>query len=181
MRRRSSAGPGHSADIPAPAGGNARTGRIGLLFAPPSAPSAIPKVCWTASPMGATIKPHPVFDTVKGAAVATYLPVGSAAAPAYFDVGALQRIGPIPATSARRKTPIKPTTCIASTPHPGWRMPLAISPPYPSPRLFLCARSGAQEQKSPESSTPCNQNRAIKARKQRFLTTVHRCISCIED
>ena len=123
--------------------------------------------------MGATIKPHPVFDTVKGAAVATYLPVGSAAAPAYFDVGALQRIGPIPATNARRKTPIKFTTCTASTAHPGWRMPLAISPPSPSPRLFLCARSGAQEQKSPESSTPCNQNRALKARKQRFLTTVH--------
>jgi len=45
-------------------------------------PSAIPKVCWTGSPTSATIKLHPVYDTVKGAAVGTYLPVGTAAAPA---------------------------------------------------------------------------------------------------
>ena len=51
----------------------------------------IPKVCWTGSSTGATIKPHPVYDTVKGAAVGTYLPVGTAAAPAYLGVGVLQR------------------------------------------------------------------------------------------
>ena len=51
----------------------------------------MPKVCWTGSPTGATIKPHPVYDTVKGAAVGTYLPVGTAAVPAYFGVGVLQR------------------------------------------------------------------------------------------
>ena len=33
---------------------------------------------------GATIEPHPVFDTVKGAAVGTNLPVRTAAAPAYL-------------------------------------------------------------------------------------------------
>ena len=43
------------------------------------------------SSTGATIKPHPVYDTVKGAAVGTYLPVGTAAAPAYLGVGVLQR------------------------------------------------------------------------------------------
>ena len=32
---------------------------------------------------------------------------------------------------------------------------------------------GGQEQKSPQSSTPVNQNRAHKARKQRFPTTAH--------
>ena len=54
-------------------------------------PSAMPKVCWTGSPTGATIKLHPVYDTVKGAAVGTYLQVGTAAVPAYFGVGVLQR------------------------------------------------------------------------------------------
>ena len=48
-------------------------------------------VCWTGSPTGATIKPHPVFDTLKGAVVGTNLPVGTAAAPAYLGVGVLQR------------------------------------------------------------------------------------------
>ena len=33
----------------------------------------IPTVCWTGSPTGATIKPHPVYDTVKGAAVGNKL------------------------------------------------------------------------------------------------------------
>lgn len=51
----------------------------------------IPKVCWTGSSTDATIKPHPVYDTVKGAAVATNLPVRTAAAPAYIGVGVLQR------------------------------------------------------------------------------------------
>ncbi len=51
----------------------------------------IPTVCWTGSPTGATIKPHPVYDTVKGAAVGTNLPVRAAAVPAYLGVGVLQR------------------------------------------------------------------------------------------
>ena len=38
-------------------------------------PWAMPKVCWTGSPTGATIKLHPVYDTVKGAAVVSNLPV----------------------------------------------------------------------------------------------------------
>ena len=62
-------------------------------------PWAMPKVCWTGSPTGATIKLHPVYDTVKGAAVGTYLSVGTAAAPAYFGVGPLQR---------SRQTPVDP-------------------------------------------------------------------------
>ena len=33
-------------------------------------------VCWTGSSTGATIKPHPVFDTVKGAAVGNKLASG---------------------------------------------------------------------------------------------------------
>ena len=36
-------------------------------------PWAMPKVCWTGSPTGATIKLHPVYDTVKGAAVGSVL------------------------------------------------------------------------------------------------------------
>ena len=40
-------------------------------------PSKLPRVCWTGSSTGATITPHPVYDTVKGAAVGTYLPVGT--------------------------------------------------------------------------------------------------------
>ena len=54
-------------------------------------PSAMPKVCWTGSSTGATITSHSVFDTVKGSAVGTYLPVGTAAVPAYLGVGVLQR------------------------------------------------------------------------------------------
>jgi len=37
---------------------------------------------------------HPVYDTVKGAAVGTYLQVRTAAAPAYLGVGVLQRSRP---------------------------------------------------------------------------------------
>ena len=59
----------------------------------------MPKVCWTGSSTSATIKLHPVYDTVKGAAVGTYLQVGTAAAPAYLGVGPLQR---------SRQTPVDP-------------------------------------------------------------------------
>ena len=51
----------------------------------------IPKVCWTGLSTGATIKPHPVYGTVKGAAAGTNLPVRAAAVPAYLGVGVLQR------------------------------------------------------------------------------------------
>jgi hypothetical protein len=73
-RWRNTAGPGHIGGTPAPEHGSTRTGRVGR-FARPWAPSAIPKVCWTGSPTGATIKLHPVYDTVKGAAVVSNLPV----------------------------------------------------------------------------------------------------------
>ena len=75
----------------------------------------IPKVCWTGSSTGATIKPHPVYDTVKGAAVGTYLQVRTAAAPAYLGVGVLQRSWQIqrPARPASASPPSN-----ASTPLP---------------------------------------------------------------
>ena len=109
----------------------------------------IPTVCWTGSSTGATIKPHPVYDTVKGAAVGTYLPVGTAAAPAYLGVGVLQRSRQIqrPAYDAYQIRHLDPGARTSSRD----RTLPPIRRSQPSPRLLLCARSGAQQQKSPQS------------------------------
>ena len=120
------------------------------------------------SSTGATIKPHPVYDTVKGAAVGTNLPVRAAAVPAYRGVGVLQRSRQIqrPAQDAHQLRRL-------GRQHPRYRRLPTIRAPHPLPRLCLSARSGGQAQKPLQSRTPGNQNRALKARKQRFLTTVH--------
>ena len=130
----------------------------------------MPKVCWTGWSTGATIKPHPVYDTVKGAAVGSNLPVRAAAAPAYLGVGVLQRSRQMrrPAQDLRR-------FLLPRLLHPALPLP-AIPQPTNSIALIalsLSARSGGQGQKSPQSRTTRNQNRALKARKERFLTTVH--------
>ena len=86
-------GSGHIGGIPEPGCDSTRTERVGRIVRP-CTPSAIPKVCWTGSSTSATIKPHPVYDTLKGAAVGTYLQVRTAAASAYLGVGVLQRSRP---------------------------------------------------------------------------------------
>ena len=130
----------------------------------------MPKVCWTGWSTGATIKPHPVYDTVKGAAVGSNLPVRAAAVPAYLGVGVLQRSRQIqrPAQDAHQLRRL-------GRQHPRYRRLLTITRSHPLPRLSLSARSGGQGQKSPQSRTTRNQNRALKARKEQFLTTVHIC------
>ncbi len=57
--------------------------------------------------------------------------------------------------------------------HHRYRRLPTTSTAHPSPRLSLSGRSGGQRQKSRQSRAAGNQNRALKARKQRFLGTVH--------
>ena len=88
--RRNSVAPDHSDCRRGLACGNTRTGRIWQV-ALTCAPPAKPKVCWTGSSVGATIKQHPSSLARCSAQWLVQLASGVTAAPAYFGMRALQR------------------------------------------------------------------------------------------